>query len=110
MRKIGRRTARSVRREVLGPPHVLEDRGQRAVQPGWQLLVVTDGLYEARTPDGEALGDRLGMEALADLVGELVTSTSDPQELLDVLFQRVVAGNGGHLDDDAAALWCGPRP
>jgi serine phosphatase RsbU (regulator of sigma subunit) len=82
--------------------------------PGWQLLVVTDGLYEARIADGEAssaqLGDRLGMEALAELVGELVATTTDPQELLDVLFQRVVAGNGGHLDDDAAALWCGPRP
>jgi serine phosphatase RsbU (regulator of sigma subunit) len=84
--------------------------------PGWQLLVVTDGLYEARIAEGEdggqsggQLGDRLGMEALAELVSELAATTADPQELLDLLFQRVVSGNGGTLDDDAAALWCGPR-
>lgn len=73
--------------------------------PGWQLLVVTDGLYEARV-EGE---ERLGMEALAGIVADLVRRASSPQELLDHVFQQVVAGNGGHLDDDAAALWCGPR-
>ena len=73
--------------------------------PGWQLLVVTDGLYEARV-DGE---ERLGMEALAAMVGDLATRCASPQDLLDRLFQQVVAANGGHLDDDAAALWCGPR-
>ncbi len=74
--------------------------------PGWQLLVVTDGLYEARV-DGE---ERLGMEALAAMVGDLVGRCATPQDLLDRLFQQVVVANGGHLDDDAAALWCGPRP
>jgi serine phosphatase RsbU (regulator of sigma subunit) len=77
-----------------------------ALVPGWQLLVVTDGLYEARV-DGE---ERLGMEALAAMVGDLATRCASPQDLLDRLFQQVVAANGGHLDDDAAALWCGPRP
>ncbi|HEV7720909.1 MAG TPA: SpoIIE family protein phosphatase [Iamia sp.] len=73
--------------------------------PGWQLLVVTDGLYEARV-EGE---ERLGMEALAGMVSGLIPTCATPQELLDRLFQQVVAANGGHLDDDAAALWCGPR-
>ncbi|HEU5151759.1 MAG TPA: SpoIIE family protein phosphatase [Iamia sp.] len=77
-----------------------------ALVPGWQLLVVTDGLYEARV-EGE---ERLGMDALADMVGDLVDRTPSPQDLLDQLFQQVVAANGDHLDDDAAALWCGPRP
>lgn len=74
--------------------------------PGWQLLVVTDGLYEARV-DGE---ERLGMDALAGLVAGLARGGASAQDLLDRLFQQVVAANGGHLDDDAAALWCGPRP
>jgi serine phosphatase RsbU (regulator of sigma subunit) len=78
---------------------------QLPLLPGWQLLVVTDGLYEAQVEGGE----RLGMDALAQLVGDLATPSTPPEEILDRLFQRVVAGNGGHLDDDAAALWCGPR-
>ncbi len=73
--------------------------------PGWQLLVVTDGLYEARV-GGE---ERLGMEGLADLVGELVPEADGPEALLDTLFERVASASGHHLDDDAAALWCGPR-
>ncbi|HEX7135590.1 MAG TPA: SpoIIE family protein phosphatase [Iamia sp.] len=76
------------------------------LDPGWQLLVVTDGLYEARVDEEE----RLGMDALAAMVGELASGPAGPQRLLDQLFQQVVALNGGHLDDDAAALWCGCRP
>lgn len=74
--------------------------------PGWQLVVVTDGLYEARI-EGE---ERLGMEALATIVGSVSVEGRSRRESLDRLFQQVVAANGGHLDDDAAALWCGPRP
>ncbi len=74
--------------------------------PGWRVLLVTDGLYEARV-EGE---DRLGMEALATMVEALAARGDDPHQLLDRLFQQVVTANGGHLDDDAAALWCGPRP
>lgn len=73
--------------------------------PGWQLLVVTDGLYEAQV-DGR---ERLGMEALAGMVGALAAAGARSQGLLDRLFQQVVAANDGHLADDAAALWCGPR-
>lgn len=71
----------------------------------WQLLVVTDGLYEGRSDDGE----QLGMDALAEMVSALVPRSAGPQDLLDRLFRQVIASNGGHLDDDAAALWCGPR-
>lgn len=73
--------------------------------PGWQLLVVTDGVYEGHA-DGR---ERLGMEALADMVSALAASPASPRDLLDRLFRQVIASNGGHLDDDAAVLWCRRR-
>ncbi len=71
--------------------------------PSWQLVLVTDGLYEARIGD-----DRLGMERLAEVAAELVTRDRDPQVLVDRLLEEVTVGAHAELDDDVAVLILGP--
>jgi serine phosphatase RsbU (regulator of sigma subunit) len=68
----------------------------------WQLVLVTDGLYEARVGD-----DRLGMDRLADLFAGLVARERDPQVLVDRLLEEITVGEQAELDDDVAVLILG---
>lgn len=74
-----------------------------ALADDWQLVLVTDGLYEARVGD-----DRLGMDRLADLLGALVGRERDPDVLVDRLLEEVTVGEQAELDDDVAVLILGP--
>ena len=69
--------------------------------PSWALLLVTDGLFEARTGKGP---DRLGEEGLVDLIArrlpDLPVEDVWPGTLLDAVEER----NGGALADDAALV------
>ena len=70
---------------------------QLALRPGDRLLLLTDGLPEAPTKEGE----QLGYEALAHLV---TSAARDPGDLLDVLFASVRDASQPDLDDDWTAL------
>lgn len=83
----------------VASPHVLD------LAEDWRLLLLTDGLYEARITED----DRVGMERVADLVGRLATSEADAQVLVDRLLEEITVGDGAELDDDVAILILGPQ-
>jgi serine phosphatase RsbU (regulator of sigma subunit) len=78
------------------------------LEPGDCVLVYTDGITEARTPDGELFG----VERLIDFMDRHAAESLRPEQTLS----RVVAGVRDHqgtdaLRDDATALmvqWNGP--
>ena len=68
----------------------------------WSILLYTDGLIEGRIGKGS---ERLGSEALMDLIRESLGTPDNPgEELLDQVIDRVRELNGGDLDDDLAVL------
>ena len=68
----------------------------------WSILLYTDGLIEGRIGKGS---ERLGSEALMDLIRESLGVPDNPgEELLDQVIDRVRELNGGDLDDDLAVL------
>ncbi len=71
----------------------------------WSILLYTDGLIEGRIGKGS---ERLGSEALMDLIREALSAPDRPgEELLDQVIDRVRELNGGDLDDDLAVLALG---
>ena len=84
----------------LGEPDLAPNRFE--LPATWSLLLYTDGLIDARTPDGDS---RLGLDGFVDVVG--ATAAPRPGEgpaFLDDLVSRVEALNGGDLTDDVAAM------
>jgi serine phosphatase RsbU (regulator of sigma subunit) len=68
----------------------------------WSILLYTDGLIEGRIGKGS---ERLGSEALMDLIRDSLGAPDNPgEELLDQVINRVRELNGGDLDDDLAVL------
>ncbi|MFF9391239.1 SpoIIE family protein phosphatase [Streptomyces griseoluteus] len=83
---------------VAPDPHVSPRRLQ--LRPNESLLLYTDGLTEARAPDGEQFGDVRVAQALAG-------SPRPPAagRLIDSLTEAVSVFTGGHdIDDDQAVL------
>jgi serine phosphatase RsbU (regulator of sigma subunit) len=74
-----------------------------ALDPGWSLLLTTDGVFEGRVPGGE---DRLGLDNMARLLARIVEENpgwrEHPGGLLDRLIAEVEHLNDGPLDDDTA--------
>jgi len=71
------------------------------LEPGWSLLLYTDGIYEGRRhPDG----GRLDLEGLAELLDELHAAGHGDVGLLDAAVAQVEAWHGGPLEDDVALL------
>jgi sigma-B regulation protein RsbU (phosphoserine phosphatase) len=87
---------------VLGifPDNVYE-QAVVPVAPGDRLVFYTDGITEARAPDGEEYGEeRLTTVAL--------TSRTQPVEAMkDALMADVQAFTGGRFDDDATLIVVG---
>lgn len=70
------------------------------LEPGDRLLLFTDGVTDARSPDGEAFG----RERLAALLTAHLPSALPGAELLRLLVQEVGAHRSGPLADDATAV------
>lgn len=88
----GPRLPLGVRREV--PYETLEI----SLQPGDRLLMLTDGLAEAPTSNGEPLG----YPALADLMASSPDAT--PLAWIDALLQKIRTATQVSLEDDWTAL------
>ena len=76
------------------------------LEPDDVVLLYTDGVTEARTPDGELFG----LERLADLLEREAASGRTAEELLRRLVQSVLDHQSGGLRDDATLLlvqWTG---
>jgi serine phosphatase RsbU (regulator of sigma subunit) len=87
-----------------GPPGL----GGQDLEPGDAVLLYTDGVTEARTPDGQLFG----LDRLADLLEREAASDQPAEELLRRLVRAVLDHQGaGGLRDDATLLlvqWNGP--
>jgi serine phosphatase RsbU (regulator of sigma subunit) len=83
------------------PKTVVQD-----LEPDDAVLLYTDGVTEARTPDGELFGQ----ERLVDLLEREAASGQAGEELLRRLVQAVLDHQSGGLRDDATLLlvqWTG---
>ena len=81
--------------------------GAEILQPGDAVLLYTDGVTEARDPDGE----QYGVERLCDRVSAHLSSGLAAQEIMRRISRSVLEHCGGRLDDDATMLlvqWHGP--
>lgn len=79
----------------------------RLGEPGWQLLLYTDGLIEgAAAPDASG-GERLGIEGIVEVLRE--RGRSLPRDLPAWLAAQAEGHNGGPLSDDIAVLLLDPR-
>ncbi len=77
-----------------------------SLQPGDRVLLYTDGVIEARSPDGE----EFGVERLHDLLVREAGSGLLASEVLRRLVQACLQFQGGRLRDDATLLlveWTG---
>lgn len=80
---------------------------QLALQPGDHVLLYTDGVVEARSPDGE----EFGLTRLMDLFVRESGSGLLASEVLRRLVHASLEFQGGRLRDDATLLlveWAGP--
>jgi len=87
----------------LGSPgHEMEE----SLEPGDQLVFFTDGVTEARSPDGTFFGT----DRLADLVSRTSAGGNPPPETLRRLMHSILDHQQGELNDDATAVmveWAG---
>jgi hypothetical protein len=92
----------------LGLGYVPAEVAQVTLQPGDSVLFLTDGVVEARSPDGTFFG----RSRLARLWGEAAAGGEIPAEILRRLCHSVLDHQEGRLQDDATLLlvvWTGPR-
>jgi serine phosphatase RsbU (regulator of sigma subunit) len=91
-------------RPPLGLGHLLEgeavDVGKEQLEPGDIVLLYTDGVVEARSPDGEFFGvDRLGALVSTQLAGGL-----EAPETMRRVVRELLQHHAGQLTDDATLL------
>jgi hypothetical protein len=82
--------------------------GEAALQPGDTLLLFSDGVVEARSPEGE----EFGQDRLVDMWVKVSLARETPAETVRRLAHAVFDHQGGHLQDDATLLlvhWPGRR-
>ena len=80
---------------------------QVSLQPGDAVLFLTDGVLEARSPEGEFFG----RNRLARMWAEVSTGGQLPAEVLRRLCHAILDHQHGTLQDDATLLmvvWTGP--
>ena len=91
----------------LGLGYVPGEVAHVTLEPGDAVLFLTDGVIEARSPEGEFFG----RERLAQLWREVAEGGQLPAEVLRRLCHAVLDHQKGRLQDDATLLmvaWSGP--
>ena len=91
----------------LGLGYVPAEVAQVSLEPGDAVLFLTDGVVEARSPDG----DFFGRDRLARMWQEAATGGQLPAEILRRLCHGILDHQQGRLQDDATLLmvvWTGP--
>ncbi|MFI8193478.1 PP2C family protein-serine/threonine phosphatase [Streptomyces sp. NPDC085946] len=106
----------ALRREAdppMGLPFLLAGRPRRtheiALRPGDRVLMYTDGVIEARTPDGS----EFGLERFADYVIRATAAGELASETLRRLIHSILDSPSTGLRDDATILmfeWWPPAP
>jgi serine phosphatase RsbU (regulator of sigma subunit) len=71
------------------------------LEPGDGVLLYTDGVIEARTPNGEFFGE----ERLADLLSREHLAGNPPQEVVRRLVRSTIEHSSDELRDDASLLY-----
>ncbi|MFD5266459.1 PP2C family protein-serine/threonine phosphatase [Streptomyces sp. NPDC058335] len=88
----------------MGLPSLLAGRSRQthecALQPGDRVLLYTDGVIEARTPDGSLFG----LERFADYVIRATAAGELASETLRRLIHSILGTQTGRLRDDATIL------
>ena len=91
-------------RPPLGLGHLLDDEGAQIgheqLEPGDMILLYTDGVVEARSPDGEFFG----VERLAELVRIQLAGGLDAPETMRRVVRELLAHHADQLTDDATLL------
>lgn len=91
-------------RPPLGLGHLLADEtsevGEEQLEPGDMVLLYTDGVVEARAPDGELFG----VERLAELVRVQLAGGLDTAETMRRVVRELLSHHAGQLSDDATLL------
>ena len=70
------------------------------LEPGDRLLLYTDGITEARSPDGEFFGER----RLADFISAAVAAGEAAPETVRRLIRHVLSHQADQLQDDASIV------
>jgi hypothetical protein len=73
---------------------------EECLEPGDQVLFFTDGVTEARSPDGTFFG----ADRLADMVSRASAGGNPPPETLRRLMHSILDHQAGDLQDDATAV------
>ena len=81
---------------AAGEPTIASEQ----LEPGDCLLLYTDGVVEARTPDGEALG----VDRLIELTDRYGSDLVGPEELVRQLVDQVREHRRADLTDDATVV------
>lgn len=74
--------------------------GEEPMEPGDRLFLYTDGVTEARSPEGEFFG----LERLIDLTERHSNSRLPTAEILRRISHAVIDHQGGRIADDATLL------
>ena len=81
----------------LGAPG---EEAEESLEPGDQVVFFTDGVTEARSPDGTFFGT----DRLADLISRASAGGNPPPETLRRLMHSILDHQAGDLQDDATAV------
>jgi serine phosphatase RsbU (regulator of sigma subunit) len=76
------------------------DPTQDQLEPGDGVLLFTDGVIEARTPEGV----EFGIDRLADITGQCASDGLAPEEIVRDLVRTVLEHQDSALRDDATVL------
>jgi serine phosphatase RsbU (regulator of sigma subunit) len=82
---------------------------EEALEPGDQVLLYTDGIVEARSPQGE----EFGIDRLTDFAVKAVADQLPPPETTRRLVHAILDHQDDRLQDDATVLlaeWLSPAP
>ena len=93
----------------LGLGSVPAEVAEVSLEPGDSVLFLTDGVIEARSPDG----DLFGRSRLSRLWADVTAAGDVPAEIMRRLCHSVLDHQRGRLQDDATLVllvWTGPVP